>query len=136
METSALRSRTMRAVKSKNTSPELYVRRLLHAQGYRYRLHRKDLPGCPDLVFNRRKRVIFVHGCFWHGHGCARGSRVPKSNTEYWRTKVARNRSRDVLAQQQLEASGWKVMAVWECELREEATLLERLSQFFVGSPS
>jgi DNA mismatch endonuclease (patch repair protein) len=120
----------MQAVKSKNTAPEVYVRRLLHSHGYRYRLHRKDLPGCPDIVFSGWKRIIFVHGCFWHGHGCKRGSRVPKSNTEYWTTKVARNRGRDLLAQQQLEGAGWKVLALWECELRDELSVLNRVRRF------
>lgn len=130
MEPPALRRRTMQAVKSKNTSPELLVRRLLHARGYRYRLHRSDLPGCPDLVFPSRKKVLFIHGCFWHGHGCARGSRVPKTNTDYWTAKVARNRKRHVKVQRHLKANGWKVLTLWECELRDEAALLKRLTRF------
>ena len=130
METLALRRRTMQAVKSKNTSPELYVRRLLHAHGYRYRLHLKDLPGSPDLVFSGRKRVVFVHGCFWHGHNCARGARVPKSNSEYWIKKVTRNQTRDSENKKKLEAAGWKVLAVWECELKNEPCLLKQLRRF------
>lgn len=122
----------MRAVKSK-TLPELFVRRLLHARGYRYRLHRSDLPGNPDLVFPSRKKVLFVHGCFWHGHDCTRGSRVPKTNTEYWTAKVARNRARDTKAEKQLSEDGWKVLAVWECELRDARKLL-RLVRRFLGS--
>ena len=85
------RSRTMRAVKFRDTEPELTVRRLLHRMGYRFRLQRKDLPGKPDIVFGPRRKVIFVHGCFWHGHSCKRGSRMPKTNVEYWETKITRN---------------------------------------------
>lgn len=130
MESSAVRRRTMQAVKSKNTSPELSVRRLLHARGYRYRLHRSDLPGNPDLVFPARKKVLFVHGCFWHGHDCPRGSRVPKTNTDYWKEKVARNRARDVTAFRQLKILGWKALALWECELRNETGIIKRLKSF------
>ena len=85
----------MRAVKSHDTKPELLVRRAIHCMGYRYRLHRKDLPGKPDVVFPSRKKIIFVHGCFWHGHDCARGARMPKSNRSYWVSKISRNRERD-----------------------------------------
>jgi DNA mismatch endonuclease, patch repair protein len=134
METPAARRRTMQAVKSKDTSPELCVRRLLHAQGYRYRLYRTDLPGCPDLVFSGRRRIIFIHGCFWHGHGCARGARVPKTNTEYWTTKVARNRSRDIGAREQLLRSGWRTLVLWECELKDRTAVLKTL-RAFLGRP-
>lgn len=120
----------MQAVKSKNTSPELYVRRLLHAKGYRYRLHRNDLPGCPDLVFPGRKKVLFIHGCFWHGHDCARGARIPKTNTGYWTQKVARNRARDIATRKQLKDLGWAVFILWECELRDQPTALRRLARF------
>jgi DNA mismatch endonuclease (patch repair protein) len=120
----------MRAVKSKDTAPELLVRRLLHSKGYRYRLHRSDLPGCPDLVFPSRKKVLLIHGCFWHGHDCARGSRVPKTNTDYWTKKVARNRARDVRSREQIEAAGWKVLTVWECEIKDSHRLSKRLSRF------
>ena len=125
----------MQAVKSKDTSPELRVRRLVHACGYRYRLHRKDLPGCPDLVFSRQKTVIFIHGCFWHGHSCRRGARIPKTNTEYWIQKVARNRARGTKAQEQLEAFGWRVLTLWECELKDEAVVVERV-RTFLDSPA
>lgn len=108
----------------------MLVRRLLHAEGYRYRLHRADLPGCPDLVFASRKRVIFVNGCFWHGHDCVRGARVPKLNREYWTAKVARNRARDAAARQKLEESGWAVLLLWECRLRDKQMLLKRLRRF------
>lgn len=110
------RSKIMRAVKSKNTSPELVVRRLLHSLGYRYRLHRTDLPGSPDIVLGPRRTVIFVHGCFWHGHDCKRGARQPKHNAKYWQAKIARNIARDASAQNALLTLGWRVMTVWECE--------------------
>ena len=97
----------MRAVKGRDTKPEMTVRRLLHRMGYRYRLHRKDLPGKPDIVFGPRRKVIFVHGCFWHGHSCKRGSRVPKSNAEYWKEKIARNIERHSDQLDELTADGW-----------------------------
>lgn len=112
-----VRSATMRAVKSKNTSPELHVRRLVYSFGYRYRLHRKDLPGTPDLVLAKQKKVIFVHGCFWHGHGCKRGARKPKTNFAYWSAKINRNKERDEQHVQKLKELGWNVLIVWECEL-------------------
>jgi len=120
----------MRAVKGKDTTPELLVRRLVHARGYRFRLYRSDLPGCPDLVFPGRKKILFIHGCFWHGHDCARGSRIPKTNTDYWTKKIARNRVRDLASRTQLLADGWKVLVLWECELRNEAAILKRLVRF------
>lgn len=127
-----VRSQIMRAVRSKDTQPELAVRRLLHALGYRYRLHRKDLPGAPDLVFVRRRKVIFVHGCFWHGHDCKRGSRKPKSNSDYWQAKIARNKERDARSVDALERDRWETITVWECELssakRDELT--SRLVRF------
>ena len=109
----------MQAVKSKNTAPELIVRRFLHARGFRYRLHRKDLPGCPDLVFPSRRKVIFIHGCFWHGHDCARGARMPKTNAEYWAAKIGRNRARDAEHLKMLRSDGWRTLVLWECELRK-----------------
>ena len=120
----------MQAVKSKYTGPELRVRRLIHAQGYRYRLHRKDLPGSPDLVFSGRRKVIFVHGCFWHGHNCPRGSRVPVQNCDYWVRKVARNRERDGAAVAALRELGWKSLVLWECELHDERKLTARIRRF------
>src|ERR1017187_4128178 len=102
-----VRRRTMRAVKSKDTAPELTVRRLAHGMGYRFRLHRKDLPGKPDLVFPRLHRALFVHGCFWHGHDCARGARVPVQNRAYWTQKIERNHERDKTAQASLRTLGW-----------------------------
>jgi len=109
----------MQAVKSKDTAPELAVRRLAHGMGYRFRLHHKDLPGTPDLVFPRLHKALFVHGCFWHGHDCARGARVPVQNRAYWTQKIARNRDRDQVAVSALAALGWKVVVLWECEVRD-----------------
>lgn len=117
----------MRAVKSKDTKPELTLRRLVHGMGYRYRLHRRDLPGKPDLVFAARRKVIFVHGCFWHGHDCKRGDRQPKSNAAYWRAKIDRNRARDAAVQADLSAAGWSVLTVWECEMKDLGALKTRL---------
>jgi len=128
--TSAERSRIMRAVKSKNTAPERMVRSLLHRWGFRFRLHRRDLPGNPDIVFPGRKCVIFVHGCFWHGHDCRRGSRSPQSNIDYWRTKIARNVERDRRHLVELVDRGWRACVVWECEIRDPETLCRRLSLF------
>jgi DNA mismatch endonuclease (patch repair protein) len=113
------RSRTMRAVRSKDTKPEMFVRRLLHRLGYRFRLHHKDLPGSPDIVFPGRRKVIFVHGCFWHGHSCKRGARQPKENAEYWREKIARNVARDRKVQAALTGLGWTPLTLWECKLRD-----------------
>lgn len=124
----AKRSAVMRRVKDRDTGPEKTVRRLLTALGVRYRLHRKDLAGKPDIVMAGRRLVILVHGCFWHGHDCARGARVPKVNRDYWLTKVGRNRERDVGNRTALEASGWRVETIWECELKDEAALRERLA--------
>jgi DNA mismatch endonuclease (patch repair protein) len=129
------RSENMRRIKSKGMKPELAVRRLVHGLGYRYRLHRKDLPGKPDLVFGPARRVIFVHGCFWHGHAepaCPDG-RAPQSNQDYWLPKLARNRERDAASIAALRAGGWDVLVIWECEIRDMAALTSRL-QVFLGS--
>ena len=120
----------MRAVKGRDTAPEMQVRRLVFGMGYRYQLHRKDLPGKPDLVFSGQRNVVFVHGCFWHGHDCARGSRVPKTNVHYWRTKIARNRARDATNITALKKKDWRVLTIWECELRNEARTIARLHRF------
>jgi len=122
------RSAVMRRVKGRGTTPELEVRRLVWRLGGRYRLNRADLPGKPDIVLPGRRLAIFVHGCFWHGHDCARGARVPKANRDYWIAKVARNRARDVAARAALEASGWRVETVWECALRDAPALEARLA--------
>jgi DNA mismatch endonuclease (patch repair protein) len=106
------------------------VRRMIHAMGYRYRLHGADLPGKPDLVFPARRSVIFVHGCWWHGHDCKRGAREPKTNRDYWNAKLDRNRKRDGDSQQALRGSGWNVLTVWECEIPKTAALRERVLVF------
>jgi DNA mismatch endonuclease (patch repair protein) len=124
------RSAVMRRVKGKDTTPELAVRRLVWRLGGRYRLHRADLPGKPDIVLPGRRLAIFVHGCFWHGHDCARGARVPKANRDYWVGKVARNRARDAAARAALEAQGWQVATVWECELKDPAALAARVGDW------
>ncbi len=130
------RSAVMRSVKGKDTSPELRVRRALTRLGGRYRLHRKDLPGNPDIVMPGRRLALFVHGCFWHGHDCARGSRVPKQNRDYWVGKVARNRARDEASREALAALGWRVETIWECELTGAAALAERLWGLLKINPS
>ena len=121
------RSSVMRQVKGKDTTPELKVRRALTKLGARFRLHRKDLPGAPDIVMPGRKLAIFVHGCFWHGHDCSRGAREPKANADYWRGKIGRNRERDGETRAKLAALGWRVEVIWECDLKDEAALRDRL---------
>lgn len=128
------RSAVMRRVKSKNTAPELALRRLVHARGGRFRLHRDDLPGKPDLVLPRRRIAVFLHGCFWHGHDCPRGGRVPKANRDYWLGKVARNRARDAEHLRQLGDQGWRTEVVWECELKDRAALQARIDEW-IGRP-
>ncbi len=122
------RSAVMRAVKSRDTTPERAVRALLRRIASGYRLHRADLPGKPDIAYGRRKLAIFVHGCFCHGHECARGARMPKTNTDYWRAKIARNRARDVVTQAALAAMGWRMLVVYECELKDKTALAARLA--------
>ena len=123
----AKRSAVMAAVKGRDTGPELAVRRLVWRLGGRYRLNRRDLPGKPDIVLPGRRLAIFVHGCFWHGHDCARGARVPKANRDYWLAKVARNRARDEAVRAQLTTAGWRVAVVWECELKQPPALEARM---------
>jgi DNA mismatch endonuclease, patch repair protein len=127
------RRRIMQSVKTKDTGPEWVVRRILHALGYRYRLHRKDLPGSPDIVFPARRKAILVHGCFWHGHGCAKG-RGPKSRTDYWAPKIEANRARDERNMSALKALGWDVLVLWQCELANAQALSNRLVRFVDGS--
>jgi DNA mismatch endonuclease (patch repair protein) len=124
----------MRQVKGRGTAPELAVRRVIWRLGGRYRLNRADLPGKPDIVLVGRKLAIFVHGCFWHGHECARGARVPKANRDYWTGKIARNRARDVAARAALEAAGWRVELVWECELKDAQTLESRARDWLAAT--
>lgn len=126
LTTDPARSAIMRAVKSKDTAPEIQVRRFVHRLGYRFRLHCKNLPGTPDLVLPRLKCAIFVHGCFWHRHGCPRGARVPKTNTRYWRSKIERNVSRDASTRLQLRSLGWRLLVIWECELRSNLDSTQR----------
>ena len=128
-ERDAERSRTMRAVKSANTRPEMTVRRLVFRMGYRYRLH-CALPGKPDLVFSSRRKVIFVHGCFWHGHDCPRGARLPNQNAAYWHAKISGNRIRDAKTTEQLTADEWQVLVIWECELRDPRSVQATLETF------
>lgn len=125
------RSENMRRIRSRNTAPELLVRRALRGLGYTgYRLHRRDLPGTPDVAFIGRKKAIFINGCFWHGHECAEGLRRPKSNVDYWLPKIERNRQRDHESIAQLYAQGWTVLVLWECELNDQDWLLDTLDGF------
>lgn len=124
------RRRNMSAIKSKDTKPELLVRQLAHGMGYRYRLHRKDLPGKPDLVFPGRGKVIFVHGCYWHMHKCQYGRVVPKTNARFWREKREKTVVRDRAARRKLKRMGWDVLVIWECQTRNIPKLRKRLSDF------
>ena len=127
--TPASRSALMGRIGSKNTAPELVVRRLLHSLGYRFRLHRKDLPGKPDIVLPGRRKAIFVHGCFWHAHGCRIGQ-PPKSRPEFWEPKLARNCDRDRQNEAALRNAGWDVATIWQCETKDRTDLLNRLQKF------
>jgi len=124
------RSAVMARIQSKNTKPEMIVRRMIHGLGYRYRLHRADLPGTPDLVFPRLKKIIFVHGCFWHQHDRCQYAYKPKSNSLFWKRKFAENTTRDERAMMELRALGWDVLVVWECQMAENAKLLRELQRF------
>ncbi|WP_454859354.1 very short patch repair endonuclease [Rhizobium binxianense] len=128
----AQRSENMRRIRSKDTKPELLVRRMVYAMGYRYRVHRKDLAGKPDLAFIGKRKAIFVHGCFWHGHEAVecRDGRAPKSNEWYWNPKLARNKARDLAHQETLHAAGWDVLTIWDCETKDEEALRQRLADF------
>ena len=124
------RSRLMSRIRGKDTKPEMAVRHLVHRMGFRYRLHRRDLPGSPDLVLPRHRKVILVHGCFWHSHaGCGAG-RVPASNTEYWAPKLRRNAERDAASEEALRLAGWAVLVVWECQTKKATDLEGRLGSF------
>ena len=123
------RSEMMAAVHSKDTQPEMIIRRYVHSMGYRYRLHRADLPGKPDLVFGPKKKVIFVHGCFWHQHGC-KGSHLPKSNTDYWEPKLSRNIKRDAENMLKLIDNGWSAIIIWECELKDMDLVKKKIRDF------
>lgn len=126
---SAIRSRNMAAIRGRDTSPELRVRSLLHRLGYRFRLHRRDLPGSPDIVLPRHRTVVFVHGCFWHRHPGCRYATTPKTREEFWTRKFEQNVERDRRQQQQLREMGWSVMVVWECELLDLPSLTVRLAR-------
>lgn len=124
------RSARMASVRQKNTAPELAVRKILHGLGYRYRLHCRSLPGTPDIVFSKRRAVIFVHGCFWHAHaGCSRAT-VPSARRAYWTEKFAANVARDTSNARRLRRLGWRVSVVWSCEIRDEEKLIARLQRF------
>jgi len=128
--TPARRSENMRRIKSKDTSPEWAVRRMIHGLGFRYRLHRRDLPGSPDLVFTTKRKAVFVHGCFWHAHGCKRGGKTPVGNANYWAEKLRRNRARDRKTLSALRRTGWHCMVIWECHLKKSENLKRRLVKF------
>lgn len=124
----------MRGVRSRDTTPERMVRSVAHRLGYRFRLSGCGLPGSPDLTFPRLHAAVFVHGCFWHQHECARGSRVPKSNERYWRAKLVRNTERDAEAIQALRRMGWRVLVIWECQTHDADRLRARLAKFLAAS--
>jgi DNA mismatch endonuclease, patch repair protein len=124
------RSENMRRIRSKDTSPELRVRRLVHRLGYRFRLHRADLPGKPDLVFPARRKVIFIHGCFWHQHKNCSDGRLPKSNAAYWLPKLTRNKSRDAKHKKALSRLGWSYLVLWECQLSSDEALAKSIRSF------
>lgn len=124
------RSEIMSRVRSKNSRPELFVRRLVFAEGYRYRLHDRTLPGCPDLVFKGRGKVIFVHGCFWHRHEHCALARMPKSRLDFWEPKLTANKERDARNKEVLTKEGWKVLTIWECELGDTVRLKQTIRRF------
>jgi DNA mismatch endonuclease (patch repair protein) len=124
------RSEVMRAVHSKNTKPEMIVRRIVSHSGFRYRLHQRDLPGCPDFVFKRAKKAIFVHGCFWHLHAKCSNVRIPKSGKKYWLPKLKKNHERDKVIRAQLKKMGWLLLTIWECELKKINNTEKRIKRF------
>src|SRR5690349_2276310 len=128
------RSRLMARITKRDTKPEMVVRRLAHGLGYRYRLHDRRLPGTPDLSFPGRRKVILVHGCFWHQHDCPSGRKKPSSNTGYWHPKLTRNVERDELVRAELGRLGWETLIIWECETKDRHGLAARLSSFLEGS--
>jgi len=132
--TAGERSRLMSRIRGKDTKPEMAVRRLVHGMGFRYRLHRRDLPGSPDLVLPRHRKVILVHGCFWHSHAGCRAGRVPASNTGFWEPKLRRNAERDAASEEALRRAGWAVLVVWECQTKKAADLGDRLGAFLNGA--
>lgn len=123
------RSEIMKRIRGKDTAPELIVRKLIYSLGYRYRLHGQKLPGKPDIVFAGKKKVIFVHGCFWHGHNCKKG-KPPKSNLDYWLPKLKENRRRDTLNQKLIRSAGWEVLIIWQCQIHDAITLEKAIINF------
>jgi DNA mismatch endonuclease, patch repair protein len=124
------RSANMSRIRSKGSVPEITVRQMAHQLGFRFRLHQKDLPGRPDLVFPRLRKIVFVHGCFWHQHQKCREGRIPASNRDYWAPKLERTQVRDRRAMEMLEADGWRLLTIWECELEQSLEWSERLREF------
>lgn len=129
---SATRSRIMASVRSENTQTEKLVRSTTHRLGYRFRLHRKDLPGKPDMVFPSRQIAMFVHGCFWHGHNCPHGQRLPATHVDYWREKIRKNVERDKKVQRELNVLGWRFVIIWECQIKSEE-LTGRIAKYLDG---
>lgn len=127
------RSWVMSQVKSGDTKPEKQVRSLLHKMGYRFRLRRRDLPGKPDIVLPKYKSVIFVHGCYWHRHDCPNGRRIPKSKLDFWLPKLNGNRDRDIKQQKELQDLGWRVLIIWECMIKDQASLMEIIASFITA---
>src|SRR5688572_20406915 len=129
----AKRSRIMSRIGGKDTAPELRVRRLLHVMGYRFRLHRRDLPGKPDIVLPRHRKIVLVHGCFWHCHsGCSRAA-LPTTNEQFWQKKIRGNQTRDRRVRRELRQAGWEVLVVWQCQLKNIDMLTRRLRRFLAG---
>lgn len=132
----AARRANMQAIKSANTAPEMVVRKLVHGMGFRYRLHVKKLPGKPDLVFGPLRKIIFVHGCFWHQHDGCKDGRRPKTNLAYWEPKFSKNITRDVRVKAELARLGWNVLAIWACEIKDAAVLTDRIREFLEADTS
>jgi DNA mismatch endonuclease (patch repair protein) len=128
--TTVERSERMSRVRNKDTKLELKVRSIVHRMGYRYRLHRRDLPGHPDLAFGPKRKVIFVHGCFWHRHKACKLARLPKSRLDFWKPKLEKNRQRDEKVQQGLRSQGWKYLVIWECEAEDENHVREKVGEY------
>ncbi|TKJ37870.1 MAG: very short patch repair endonuclease [Planctomycetes bacterium B3_Pla] len=124
------RSYCMSQIRKTNTTPELMVRRIVHRLGYRFRLYRRDLPGCPDIVLPRHRKVIFVHGCWWHRHNCRYGRRTPKTRQEYWIPKLQGNKERYKRDRRALQVQGWKVLTVWECQTKKLEKVTEKIVNF------
>lgn len=127
------RSYCMSRIKKYDTKPEVAVRRIIHRLGYRFRLYRNDLPGCPDIVLPRHKKVVFVHGCWWHRHNCHYGTRVPRSRRDYWLPKLKRNKERHKSNVRMLRKQGWQVLTIWECQIRDIEKVTQRISSFLEG---